>query len=210
MWLIAGLGNPGNYYKNTRHNIGFLVLDALAAKRNISWKKQRYPAVTAKYTLNDEDIFLIKPQSYMNRSGEIVNFVVQKWCVPTTSLIVVHDDLDLSFERIKLKKMGGAGGHKGIGSIIEELDADTFLRVKMGIGRPDDPAEATEEYVLGLFTAEQAESLPAFLARGVEAVEGIIYDGPEKAMNRFNKKEKKKVEIEKKEGNDSANGLNIE
>jgi PTH1 family peptidyl-tRNA hydrolase len=121
----------------------------------------------------------------MNRSGEVIGRVVDEAEVPTESVIVVHDDMDLPFETMKLKKGGGAGGHRGIESILWELDSDRFLRVKMGIGRPE-AYEPPEDYVLGTFPDEQAERLPAFLERGAEALECILERGIDRAMNLYN------------------------
>ena len=191
VWIIAGLGNPGNRYKYTRHNIGFLVLDALVDKRNAAWqekksffKKARY--TTARYSFEGQDILLVKPLLYMNRSGQAIGPLVNANNDPESSLIVVHDDLDLPFERMKLKKKGGAGGHRGIESILSALGTEHFFRLKMGIGRPE-AGEACEEYVLRPFSEEQLEPLAAYLNQGVEALETVISHGIDYAMNHFNR-----------------------
>ncbi len=185
MWLIAGLGNPGRRYSRTRHNIGFLVLDLFASRQKCPWEERKRFATIGSHVLDDTEILLVKPQTYMNRSGEVVGRILDESGVPTESVIVVHDDMDLPFDTMKLKKGGGAGGHRGIESILWELGSDRFLRVKMGIGRPE-AGEQPEDYVLGAFPDEQAERLPQFLVRGAEALECILEQGIDRAMNLFN------------------------
>ncbi len=158
--MIAGLGNPGRRYSRTRHNIGFCVLDLFASRQKCPWEERERFATIGSHVLDDTEILLVKPQTYMNRSGEVVGRILDESGVPTESVIVVHDDMDLPFETMKLKKGGGAGGHRGIESILWELGSDRFLRVKMGIGRPE-TGEQPEDYVLGAFPDEQAERLPA-------------------------------------------------
>ena len=185
MWLIAGLGNPGRRYSRTRHNIGFRVVDLFASRQKCPWEERKRFATIGSHDLDDTRILLVKPQTYMNRSGEVIGRIVDEADVPMESVIVVHDDMDLPFETMKLKKGGGAGGHRGIESLLWELDSDRFLRVKMGIGRPE-AHEQPEDYVLGAFPDDQAERLPAFLARGAEALESILERGIDRAMNLYN------------------------
>jgi PTH1 family peptidyl-tRNA hydrolase len=151
------------------------------------WKEQKGWATTGSQRWGGAEILLVKPQTYMNRSGEVVGEILEESRAPIESLIVVHDDMDLPFETMKLKRGGGSGGHKGIESILEELGSDRFLRVKMGIGRPEAEQES-EDYVLGAFPDEQAARLPKFLVRGVEALECILAQGIDRAMNLFNTK----------------------
>lgn len=185
MWLIAGLGNPGLRYSRTRHNIGFLVLDLFASRQKCPWEERKRFATIGSHALDEPKILLVKPQTYMNRSGEVVGRILDESGVPMESVIVVHDDMDLPFETMKIKKGGGAGGHRGIESILWELGSDRFLRVKMGIGRPE-AGEQPEDYVLGAFPDEQVERLPQFLMRGAEALECILEQGIDRAMNLFN------------------------
>lgn len=185
MWLIAGLGNPGLRYSRTRHNIGFLVLDLFASRQKCPWEERKRFATIGSDVLDEPKILLVKPQTYMNRSGEVVGRILDESGVPMESVIVVHDDMDLPFETMKIKKGGGAGGHRGIESILWELGSDRFLRVKMGIGRPE-AGEQPEDYVLGAFPDEQVERLPQFLMRGAEALECILEQGIDRAMNLFN------------------------
>jgi PTH1 family peptidyl-tRNA hydrolase len=182
---MAGLGNPGRRYAKTRHNIGFLVLDRFACRQKSAWKEQKGFATVGSHLVGDTRILLVKPQTYMNRSGEVIREILDASGVPTESLIVVHDDMDLPFETMKLKRGGGSGGHRGIESILCELGSDRFLRVKLGIGRPR-AGEQPEDYVLGRFPDEQEARLPLFLERGAEALECVLEEGIDRAMNRFN------------------------
>jgi len=188
VWIVAGLGNPGSRYRSTRHNVGFLVLDELASRCRIQWKEWKQAAFVAAGSAGGVEVLLVKPQTYMNNSGEVVVPLLRKKGLGGGSLIVVHDDMDLPFGRIKIKEGGGAGGHKGVLSIQRVLSDSAFLRVKMGIGRPegDQPAD---QYVLSRFPAEEAGSLPAVLEQGAEAVECIVREGAARAMNRFHRKE---------------------
>jgi len=183
--MIAGLGNPGRRYSKTRHNIGFLVLDLFASRQKASWREQKGHAKIASHVFGGTRILLVKPEAFMNRSGQVVSKILDDSGVPTESLIVVHDDMDLAFEAMKLKKGGGSGGHKGIESILGKLGSDRFLHVKMGIGRPQ-PEQEPEDYVLGAFSDEQSARLPQFLLRGAEALECILEQGIDRAMNLFN------------------------
>jgi peptidyl-tRNA hydrolase, PTH1 family len=188
VWLIVGLGNPGTRYRFTRHNIGFLVLDALAAQQGISWKAHRLAAVLGSASVGGQEVTLVKPQSFMNNSGQVVAPLLRRRAVPLDCLLVVHDDLDLPFGKIKIKQGGGAGGHKGIASIQREVGDQAFARVKLGIGRPIGP-ESPEEYVLSPFPASEGEQLPGLLERACEAVLSVLDEGVERAMNRFNRRE---------------------
>jgi PTH1 family peptidyl-tRNA hydrolase len=183
--LIAGLGNPGRRYAGTRHNIGFGVLDLYAYRQGSTWKECEGVATIGVHAWGDGRVLLVKPQTYMNRSGQVIAEMLDESCVPTEACIVVHDDMDLPFETLKLKKGGGSGGHKGIESILWELGSDRFLRIRMGIGRPE-ADEQPEHYVLGAFPDQQAVRLPRFLERGAEALECILEQGIDRAMNLFN------------------------
>lgn len=185
MWMIAGLGNPGRRYEKTRHNIGFLVLDLFAARRKIPWRERKGFVTIGSQVWGETSVLLVKPQTYMNRSGRAVAQILEEAGATTESLVVVHDDMDLPFETMKLKRGGGAGGHRGIESILEALGSDRFLRVKMGIGRPAAEQES-EDYVLGVFPEEEAARLQPFLVRGADALEAVIEQGIDRAMNLFN------------------------
>jgi len=186
--MIAGLGNPGSRYRLTRHNAGFLVLDALASRFRIGWKERKQVALVGTGNIGGEEVLLVKPQTYMNNSGEVVGPLLRKKGLGAGGLIVVHDDLDLPFGRVKIKDGGGAGGHKGILSIQQVLSDGAFLRVKIGIGRPegDQPAD---QFVLSRFREEEAERLQDVLEQGAEAVACVLREGPGRAMNRFHRKD---------------------
>ena len=184
MWLIAGLGNPGTRYENTRHNIGFLVIDELLRREKLVFK------VTEKYRIaegsrGDEKVFLLEPLTYMNNSGVAVRKVMQKSNLFPENLIVVHDDLDLETGNLKIRKKGSAGGHKGVESIINHIGAREFIRIKIGIGR--DPIIPTEKYVLSKFRKEEIQLVREAVEKAVEAVDSIIQAGIEKTMNKFNR-----------------------
>ena len=187
MWLIVGLGNPGNRYHTTRHNVGFLVLDLLAHRQGILWKEQKHLGHIGKGVVGGEEALLVKPLSFMNRSGMVVGPLALDSGIPPEKMIVVHDDMDIPFDRLKIKRGGGAGGHKGVGSIVDCLGADGFFRVKMGIGRPH-PWQRPEDFVLDRFSEEQLDILPGFLELGAAALETVIEEGVDRAMNRFNRR----------------------
>ena len=183
MWLIAGLGNPGSRYEKTRHNAGFLVLEELVEKLQLEFKEKEDFKIS-KGSLGDEKIILLEPLTFMNRSGVAVRRTMQKSNVFPETLIVVHDDLDLETGKLKIRKKGSSGGHKGIESIIQNIGTQEFIRVKIGIGR--DPFVPTEKYVLSKFRKDEMPAIKEAIVNAAEAVHCIILDGVEKAMNSFN------------------------
>lgn len=185
--LIAGLGNPGEQYQSSRHNLGFLTLDFLAGRHDIPLKKQGFEALFGKGIIGNERVLLAKPQTYMNLSGIALERLVSYFRVDIKDLIVVHDDLDLPFETIRLKKGGGEGGHKGLMSIIQHVDSADFLRVRIGIGKPVRKA-MVEKYVLSPFTEEEQNKLPGILAVACDVVGEVILSGIEAAMRRYHGK----------------------
>jgi len=188
VWYLVGLGNPGNRYRFTRHNLGFLVLDRFASQRQISWKERKRVAMIGRGSTGDHEIVLVKPITFMNNSGQVLSPIVRKSGVTTSSILVIHDDLDLPLGKLKIKRGGGPGGHKGVASIQRELNDADFLRLKMGIGRPED-LEAAEDYVLRSFSKEDAEDLQAFIDQGAEAISCILQEGESQAMNLFNRRD---------------------
>lgn len=186
-FLIAGLGNPGATYAETRHNIGFMVADALADKCGISFSKGKFNAEQCR-TTGKPRLTLIKPMSFMNKSGMPVQNVSRFFDIAPEQLIVIHDDLDLPFGVVKLKQGGGHGGHNGLRSIIQSLGTNVFMRLRMGIGRPQfgDPAD----YVLGRFTPNEKAELDDFVQNGVSALEYLFEHGISKAMTQFNQRDK--------------------
>ena len=182
--LIVGLGNPGKRYQDTRHNIGFKVLDCLADSYNISCNKRKFNALYGRGRIAEKDILVLKPQTYMNLSGLSVMGFKNFFRLSPDDIIVVYDDMDLPFGRLRIRPAGGAGGHKGIISVVDTLGRDDFSRVRMGIGRPEntDPAG----YVLSPFNKSERDCLMDFIRLGKEAIETVIDSGIEDAMNRFN------------------------
>ena len=191
--LIAGLGNPGEQYQSNRHNLGFLTLDYLAGRHDIPLKKQGFEALFGKGKIGNERVLLAKPQTYMNLSGIAIERLVSYFRVDIKDLIVVHDDLDLPFETIRLKKGGGEGGHKGLMSIIQHVGSADFLRVRIGIGKPIRKS-MVEKYVLSPFAEEEQNAVPSILAVACDVVAEVILSGIEAAMQRYHGKTINEIE----------------
>lgn len=187
MWLVVGLGNPGAEYAKTRHNIGFEVVDELARRGNAPAWRGKFGADLTEIQLAGARAALCKPLQFMNLSGQPVASAAGFWKVPPPRLIVVHDDLDLPFGRLKLNAGGGHGGHNGLRSIIASAIGPDFVRVRVGIGRPpagQDPAA----YVLAQFAKVEQKHVPSVTGEAADAVEAIATHGIDVAMNRFNSK----------------------
>ena len=185
MKIVVGLGNPGDRYKETRHNIGFHVLDELACRWSSPQWKHRYEAEVSEHRANGP-VLLVKPQTFMNLSGVAVREAAKFYKVPSTEIIVIHDDLDLAAGRLRIRERGGSGGHRGIESILSELGTDEFVRVRFGVGRPPDGWDSAD-YVLGKFSPEEHEAIRAAVVKAADAVEAILKEGTAPAMNRFNR-----------------------
>lgn len=184
MRLIVGLGNPGPAYAETRHNVGFWVVEALAAGAGLKFRR-RGEVSSATGRLSGQTVTLAKPQTYMNRSGPVVAALIGDLGLDLSDVIVVHDDLDLAVGRLRMKSRGGAGGHNGMLSIIDALGSDRFARVKIGVGRP--PAgEDAADYVLSSVPPGERSMLDETVQQAAQAVECWIADGVMTAMNRFN------------------------
>jgi len=183
--LIAGLGNPGRAYAATRHNIGFMVVDRLAADYGIGVERSKFNARFGRGTIEGRAVILAKPQAYMNRSGLPLSQLTRFFKIPCTDLIVIHDDMDIAFGRIKIKQKGGSGGHKGIRSLREAFGDDRFVRVRVGVGRPTAHQDAAD-YVLANFSPAERRMLDEVIAQAREAVVTILREGAQVAMNRFN------------------------
>lgn len=185
MKIIVGLGNPGQEYSATRHNVGFMAVDALAATWGVAaaWRS-KFDALVAEYR-GAEQVLLVKPQTYMNLSGRSVSAIVNWYKLKAEDVIVVYDDLDLPPGKLRLRSQGGAGGHRGIASLLECLGKDTFTRVRIGIGRPPEFMESAN-YVLGRISPEDAAVIEPAVKRAAEAVESILQEGLTKAANKFN------------------------
>ena len=186
-FLIAGLGNPGSKYRNTRHNFGFMVADLLADRLGAPSWKEKFSGEFTRGTLGDASVTLLKPMTFMNLSGRSTVRAAQFFNVEIPNIIVIHDELDLAFGMVRLKKGGGCAGHKGLLSIKQESGSTDFLRVRMGIGRPQHGSGA--DYVLSNFSADERISLQDALEKGADAVCVVLDNGIHKAMNDFNRKE---------------------
>jgi PTH1 family peptidyl-tRNA hydrolase len=184
--LIVGLGNPGIRYERTRHNVGFMVVDRLAAQNQIRLDKPICDALVGEGALESEKIALAKPQTYMNRSGEPVAALTRAYDIGPADLIVINDDLDLPFGRLRIRPSGGAGGHRGLVSIMENLPDAPFHRVRVGIGRPSEGMDPAD-YVLEPFSAAEFEVLDAVVARAAESVNYLVNHGIERAMANYNR-----------------------
>ncbi len=186
MYVIVGLGNPGKEYVNTRHNVGFRVVDAIADKYNIAVTEKKHRALVGKGVVDGQKVILVKPQTYMNLSGESVREVIDYYKVDEKEeLIVIFDDISLDVGKLRIRKKGSAGGHNGIKNIIAHLGHDTFQRIKMGVG--DKPkGYDLADYVLGHFSAEDNLLMQEGISKAVEAVTVMMNEGPDKAMNLYN------------------------
>ncbi len=183
MKLVVGLGNPGERYRLSRHNAGFLVIDEVSTRFNIPLKKMLFDSLTGGGSIEAIRVVLAKPQTYMNLSGASVGEIARYFDIPPGDMIVVHDDLDIPFNAIRLKKSGGHGGHKGLLSLAESLGTSDFPRVRIGIGRPQAGTRA-EDYVLSPFTSAERESLPGLLKRAGEVIADLLTLGIGKSMAR--------------------------
>lgn len=188
MYIITGLGNPKTEYKNTRHNIGFDVIDVLADKYQIAMDMKKHRAVCGKGMIEGEKVVLAQPQTFMNLSGLSVVELVNYYKIdPAKELIVVYDDVDLPPGQIRIRKQGSAGGHNGMKSVIGGLNTEEFIRVRMGVGEKPKMYDLAD-YVLGHFTKEEREVVDQAIIRATEAIRVIITEGPDKAMNLYNRK----------------------
>ncbi|MGE5544710.1 MAG: aminoacyl-tRNA hydrolase [Bacillota bacterium] len=182
--LIVGLGNPGQEYKNTRHNVGFMVVEELARQLKVDRQKYIHNSVVARARFHGEALLIAKPLTFMNLSGKAVQQMVKANHVTLSELIVVMDDLDLEAGSIRLRARGGSGGHKGLQSIIDCLGTQDFSRLRVGIGRPSD--EDVIDWVLTRFGQDEEELMKPAINRAVEALKLWVVLGIEKAMNRYN------------------------
>ena len=185
-WLIVGLGNPGDQYENTRHNVGFRALDELAEIANVSVQKLKYKALTNTATVSGCKVLLMKPVTYMNLSGKAVGEAARFFKIPPEHVIVLSDDTSLPVGKLRIRKSGSAGGHNGLKSIIQHLGTDQFPRIKIGVGEKPHPDYDMADWVLGKFPPADKKVIDEMVQKAAKAVEYYIKDGPEKAMGRFN------------------------
>ncbi len=184
--MIAGLGNPGKDYARTRHNIGFLTLDDLASKSGLTFDKTRFDSEYAKARIKGIDVFLVKPLTYMNRSGPSIQKFALYYKIETEDIVIVHDDMDLEFGKIKIVKSRGHGGHNGVRSIMETFGNNDYVRVRIGVGHPLSGRDVTG-HVLGGFSPDEQSLLDKTLDTASNACLHILENGVISAMNAFNK-----------------------
>lgn len=196
MYVIVGLGNPGREYNDTKHNVGFRVIDKLADKYNINVEKFKHKALTGDGIINGKKVMLVKPQTYMNLSGESVKEIMSFYKVPLENLIVIYDDTSLELSMIRLREKGSAGGHNGIKSIINHMGGDTFNRVKVGIGAKPNGWDLAD-YVLAKFGKDDEPLILSGIDKAAESVEIFVSHGMKDAMNKFNAKQKAPKEPQK-------------
>ncbi|MBM4145394.1 MAG: aminoacyl-tRNA hydrolase [Nitrospira sp.] len=183
MWLIAGLGNPGRKYERTRHNVGFMVIEEFACRNNIDLRDKKTFRI-GRGSADGNDILLVKPLLYMNLSGHVIQDMLRKFSIEPANLIVIHDDLDMETGKLRIRKTGSSGGHKGIESIIDNTGSRDFLRVKIGIGREE--GMPAEDYVLRKFRREELAAMKEAIQKAADVIYSIITEGVDKTMNRYN------------------------
>ena len=188
MYIIVGLGNPGSKYEKTRHNVGFCTIDILADRNHIVMSEKKHKAVCGRGIIAGEKVVLVKPQTFMNLSGESVRELVDYYRIEETQkLIVIYDDISLQPGQLRVRKKGSAGGHNGIKNIIQHLGHDAFLRIKIGVGEKPQGYDLAD-YVLGRFSKEEQEQMEAAFVKAADAAEFMLQNTIEDTMNRFNGK----------------------
>ena len=181
MKLIVGLGNPGSQYRNNRHNVGYMVADMFAISEGHSWK---YSKEFLSYTIKTKDFILIKPANFMNQSGECVRLIANYYKIAADDILVVHDELDLEFGKIRLSVSGSAAGHHGVESVTKSLGTAEYVRLRIGIGKPE--VGSGSKYVLEDFVDEEKNKLADVIAKSEEALKSYLDSGIDATMNRFN------------------------
>jgi PTH1 family peptidyl-tRNA hydrolase len=185
MKLIIGLGNPGYKYSKTRHNIGFRIIDEIANQRKFRVKKQEKEALTGSFHLQGDKVILAKPQTYMNNSGLPVRKLIDWYNIDVQDILIIYDDLDLKVGQMRIKRVGGHGGHNGMKSIFKHMNTNQIPRIRIGIGRPPEYMTVSD-YVLGKFTKTEKKEIKKVVTKASKAVETILSQGLEKAMNDYN------------------------
>ena len=184
MFMIVGLGNPGRRYADTRHNVGFMTVDELVRRHGTSEAGERMGAWVGRSRIQGHDVLLVKPQTFMNASGEAVGRLWRWYKLGLEDVVVVSDDIDLPFGRLRLRPRGSAGGHNGLRSIFSHLGSQEIARLKIGVGRPR--SDEARDYVLSSFTPQEREELPILIAEAADAVEAVLREGLTAAMNGVN------------------------
>ena len=185
-WLVAGLGNPGGQYDNTRHNAGYAVADELARRGGFAIQRVKFKALTASANLGGQGVLVMKPTTYMNLSGEAVGEAARFYKLTLDHVLVISDDVDLPLGKLRLRAGGSAGGHNGLKSVIQHLGSDRFPRLKVGVGGKPHPDYDLADWVLGKLQGEDKKVMDEAVKRAADAVECFLKDGPQKAMNQFN------------------------
>lgn len=185
-WLIVCLGNPGKQYENTRHNIGFMTADELERRDGTKVNKLKYRALTAEMKLGGERVLVMKPQTYMNLSGEAVKLAGAFYKIPPERVLVISDDVSLPLGKLRIRANGSAGGHNGLKNIIQHLGTDAFPRIKIGVGAPNHPEHEMVDWVIGNFTPAEKKVVSEAVARAAEAAVCLIEKGVNEAQNKFN------------------------
>lgn len=186
-YLVAGLGNPGREYENTRHNAGFVAADKLADKFNMSFSKSKFDALYGDCIIAGERVLIVKPQTYMNLSGKAVQKLAAFYKIPVNKLIIMHDDVSLDVGKIRIRRKGSAGGQKGLANIIQLMGSEEIPRIKIGVGAKPHPDYDMKDWVLGRIPAEQQADFKTACENAVKAVEEIIARGIDSAMNKYSK-----------------------
>jgi len=185
-WIIVFMGNPGPKYNGTRHNVGFMAADVLAKDMGVRIDRLRFKAYTGQGELGGSKVFLMKPQTYMNLSGESVQPAAAFYKIPPERILVVGDDVSMPVGKLRIRAKGSAGGHNGLKSIISRLGTDEFPRLKIGVGAPENTEYDLADWVLGTFQNQDAEKIREVISRGVKAVESVVAEGIDTAMRKFN------------------------
>jgi PTH1 family peptidyl-tRNA hydrolase len=184
-YLVAGLGNPGDAYRYSRHNAGFMVIDTLAERYHIAVQRQKFNVLFGRGCIEGVDVLLAKPQAFMNRSGPPLRQLADYFRIQRESVVIIHDDIDLAFDRLKIKEKGGDGGHRGIRSLIQAFGGDQFVRLRVGVGRSPYGADVVD-HVLGGFSHEEQSALGNILQTAADAMVTILCKGTKDGMNRYN------------------------
>ena len=185
-WLVVGLGTPGDKYENTRHNAGFMVVDELAERLHVPVQRLKYKALTNTAEVGGKRVLLMKPVTYMNLSGEAVRQAAEFYKIPPERVLVISDDVSLPVGKLRIRKGGSAGGHNGLKSIIAQLGSDRFPRLKIGVGEKPHPDYDMADWVLSKFAGADRQMIEEAMKRAADAVECLLRDGADQAMNKFN------------------------
>ena len=185
-WLLVCLGNPGDKYENTRHNVGYMVADEVAERQNKPIQRLKFKALTNTLTISGEKVLVMKPITYMNLSGEAVRQGVDFYKIPPERVLVVSDDTALAVGKLRIRVKGSAGGHNGLKNIIQHLGTDQFPRLRVGVGEKPHPDYDLADWVLGKFVGEDKKTIDAAVKRAADAIECILAEGIDRGMGKFN------------------------